>query len=253
MFVANITWSGRSGTGQGPKLALKNYARIVGLVNSICNGADNTYDYAEFKRVLKYKVIKYTEGKYGACTVRKKTPKKLKHWKKRTYLQYEQTRDADSNQMVHETLKTGQNSVGIRDAQVFTPSYDFQQVSTNQMTTLISQPASMITPDSLEHFAQYRSDMRDKQTFSSGYDMQQPSTNRIATYILPATMTTPDSLEHFAQYRGNKQSSNLSYDIPQAKESSQVATSIGQPATMTSLAYRQTTPGESVNRNYQHK
>lgn len=153
MFVANITWSGRSGTGQGPKLALKNYARIVGLVNSICNGADNTYDYAEFKRVLKYKVIKYTEGKYGACTVRKKTPKKLKHWKKRTYLQYEQTRDADSNQMVHETLKTGQNSVGIRDAQVFTPSYDFQQVSTNQMTTLISQPASMITPDSLEHFA----------------------------------------------------------------------------------------------------
>lgn len=95
--------------------------------------------------------------------------------------------------------------------------------------------------------------MRDKQTFSSGYDMQQPSTNRIATYILPATMTTPDSLEHFAQYRGNKQSSNLSYDIPQAKESSQVATSIGQPATMTSLAYRQTTPGESVNRNYQHK
>lgn len=63
-FAAYISWTGRAGAGKQKKLALAKYARIVKCITSICSAADKTYNMEKCKNDLKYKVIKYAEGKF---------------------------------------------------------------------------------------------------------------------------------------------------------------------------------------------
>lgn len=64
-FSASISWSGRAGRGKGKKIALSKYDRIVRMIASICNKADEHYTTEKCTRDLKYKVIKYSQSRFG--------------------------------------------------------------------------------------------------------------------------------------------------------------------------------------------
>lgn len=64
-FSASITWSGRAGKGKAKKIALSKYGRIVQIIASVCNKADERYTTEKCTRDLKYKVIKYSQSRFG--------------------------------------------------------------------------------------------------------------------------------------------------------------------------------------------
>lgn len=64
-MLATISWSGRSGKGKEKKIPFSKYNNTINLITSICNKADSKYTSDECVKDIKYKILKYAQGKYG--------------------------------------------------------------------------------------------------------------------------------------------------------------------------------------------
>lgn len=78
-FSAEITWTGRSKTGQLSKVPLFKYGRIVNVISTVCSLADTTYTEDQFEQNLIHKVIKHA---YKNGPKQETSSNVAKHWKK---------------------------------------------------------------------------------------------------------------------------------------------------------------------------